>query len=356
MKSALILTNHLHAWAGSEIVTLEVAEELIKKYSVTICANVIANEIIKYADTLGIRTCENPHELDLFDFDFIWSQHSMAPLCKGFQNLENHKGQFFSVHLSPNTSFELIGLSFASGKANAILANSEETKARIHQIIGKEVPVINFNNAAPSKFENNADPIETKSKPSRILIVSNHLPQELKEAANLLAASGIKIEIFGIGQENYKRISPDDIDRNDAVISIGKTVQYSILGQRPCYCYDHFGGPGWITRENFVQALAFNFSGRCCNTHRDAKRITEEILTGYKNAHEDVIFLQKTYGSEFNLGKAISKLENKTSKLHFSVRQDDIHGHSSALIRKFYRTAAVLGYEKETKEKSHQSP
>lgn len=346
MRRALILTNHLHAWAGSEVVALEVAEELQRReYSVTICANVIAADIIELAKNLNIQTSENPGNIDLFDFDFIWSQHSIAPLCKGFENLQNHQGIFISAHLSPNTSFELIGLAFASGKANAILSNSEETRVRIHQIIGAEVPIINFNNAAPPAFINHRRQENYKKKPDHILIASNHITKEIEDAVTILSKSGVTIKIFGICQENYRRITPSDIESSDAVVSIGKTVQYSIMGQRPCFCYDHFGGPGWITRDNIKRALAFNFSGRCSNNRRSGDLIASEILNGYAKAQQEATILSVAYDNIFDLSKTISTLENKTKKLYFQAQHDFLSIHSAALLRQYYRSTAILSRE-----------
>ena len=45
-KRALVLTNHLHSFTGSEVVAMEVAEELVDLgYSVDLGANVISTEM-----------------------------------------------------------------------------------------------------------------------------------------------------------------------------------------------------------------------------------------------------------------------------------------------------------------------
>ncbi|WP_416914340.1 hypothetical protein [Seohaeicola sp.] len=62
------------------------------------------------------------------------------------------------------------------------------------------------------------------------------------------------------------------------VLTIGKSVQYAMAARRPVYVYDRFGGPGWITSENFKNAEKFNFSGRCVGQEKRAEEIASEIL------------------------------------------------------------------------------
>jgi len=52
-----------------------------------------------------------------------------------------------------------------------------------------------------------------------------------------------------------------------------------MAARRPVYVYDRFGGPGWITSENFKNAEKFNFSGRCVGQEKSAEEIASEILT-----------------------------------------------------------------------------
>lgn len=64
----------------------------------------------------------------------------------------------------------------------------------------------------------------------------------------------------------------------DAVLTIGKTVQYSLSMGIPCYIYDHFGGEGWLTPETFDREAFYNFSGRSTKRFVGGDLITDELL------------------------------------------------------------------------------
>ena len=321
MYRALVLTNHLHAWGGSEVLSLEVAEVLSKNYQVTVCANVVGNEIFSLYKDTEITITNNPSEVDLRDFQFIWSQHLVMPLCRGFQHLDKFDGIINSIHLSPYEPFELAALTYAPAIGAKIIANSAETSLRIKQLLKHEVHIENLSNAAPNKFFEEIKYLpQNVLKPQSICIVSNHIPSELREAAKLLQEDGINVQAFGIGQKNYKRLTKEDVQNFDAIISIGKTVQYGILSRRPVYCYDRFGGPGYITPNNINKALAHNFSGRCCGRKLTPLELKTEILENFKDFLSDVNLLTESFKDKFSLEKFIEKISvHKTEILPDSV-------------------------------------
>ncbi|MCP1222552.1 hypothetical protein NKW45_11925 [Acetobacter orientalis] len=115
-----------------------------------------------------------------------------------------------------------------------------------------------------------------------ILIVSNHIPNEVMEAKSLLEAEDFKLHILGESGKS-ELISPELLSNYDAIISIGKTVQMSILSGIPIYCYDHFGGPGWLRPHNIAQASRFNFSGRGFDEKKTSHTIYSEIKSYNSN-------------------------------------------------------------------------
>lgn len=56
----------------------------------------------------------------------------------------------------------------------------------------------------------------------------------------------------------------------------------------PVYCYDRFGGCGWITSTNIEEASKFNFSGRCTNRKLTVNEIVEEIKENYNIAKSNI--------------------------------------------------------------------
>ena len=317
MKRALVLTNHLHAWAGSEIVSLEVSEVLInQEYETCLVANVVAPDIYEIGNEIGATVSNEPSKFDLRDFDFVWGQHFVAPLCKGFAQLDEFSGSFNSVHLSPFESFELAALSYTKRIGANIVTNSTETLNKIKSFYNNLLSIHNLNNATTHQFVESKK-YETNQVESikNILIVSNHIPNEVIEACQILEKKGLIIAAFGKGQKNYMRIKKEHIKKFDVIISIGKTVQYGILSRRPVFCYDRFGGPGYITEKNFPKALEYNFSGRCSNRKLSAKDLSDEILNGYEKAKKSVNDVFDLSSNIFDLDLFIKKLSHVKTKL-----------------------------------------
>ena len=337
MKRAVVLTNHLHAWAGSEILALEVSEVLSETYEVSLVANVIANEIYTLFENHRINVSNEPHKFDLREFDFVWSQHFVAPLCRGFSDLENFSGSFNSIHLSPYEPFELASLVFSKPLGANLVSNSQETAQQIRSFYANSPKIHNLNNATKDDFAEK-EILETQTfKPiESVLIVSNHIPEEVIRAAENLMQLGVTVAAFGLGQENYSRLSKHDIQKFDVVLTIGKTVQNAILARRPVYCYDRFGGPGYIQRENFKTSLDFNFSGRCCGRKLDAKQLCDEIVSGYDDALKGVNDLFNLGSELFDLKRFLMNLSEQKSKL--SVKELDTQPiiQQAELIRNLY--------------------
>jgi hypothetical protein len=96
-----------------------------------------------------------------------------------------------------------------------------------------------------------------------VLLISNHPPQEAVEALDILEKYGVRVRLVG-RNGYYRRVTPDLLARTSAIISIGKSVQYAIAQGIPAYVYDRYGGPGYLSAENYDKAEYYNFSGRCC--------------------------------------------------------------------------------------------
>ena len=71
------------------------------------------------------------------------------------------------------------------------------------------------------------------------------------------------------------------------MISIGKSVIYAIAQRRPVFMYDHFGGDGWLTRDNFATNLYHNFSGRPRLRRLAPDALAAELLSGYGAAAQE---------------------------------------------------------------------
>jgi hypothetical protein len=88
-------------------------------------------------------------------------------------------------------------------------------------------------------------------------MISNHISVE----AEMLLDTYKNIHVIGEGKEQCL-VDATRLKDADSVISIGRTVYLALCLNIPIYCFDHFGGPGWITWDNFLKHEKFNYSGR----------------------------------------------------------------------------------------------
>lgn len=54
----------------------------------------------------------------------------------------------------------------------------------------------------------------------------------------------------------------------------------------PLYCYDHFGGPGYININNIEHSTYFNFSGRPERQKRSAQWLYADLINSYAKTKE----------------------------------------------------------------------
>jgi hypothetical protein len=282
---ALVLTHHLSALGGSELVAIEVANALANHgATVTIHAPFFDPEFLKNVFRDGVEFVEAAEDIALVDFDLVYSHHQVlsALIVAQFASFYGAGRLPYIVcnHLSGHEPFEFPGPFIEAEVVDEIWCNSAETKRALVRFGERFEDARIVPNPAPAGFM--AEPAPGAGL-KKILSISNHLPNEVAEALDILAGHGIAVE--RIGRPNHaRRVMPDDIKGADALISIGKSVQYALIAHRPVYCYDWFGGPGWLTADNFDAVADHNFSGRCSRSARSAKQIADEILIGFEGA------------------------------------------------------------------------
>jgi hypothetical protein len=268
----------------------------------------------------------------LSEYDIVYCQHSM--LLRLFSTQPDNiifgssRPLFVYNHLSPYERFELPGGLSEALTADLILANSPETATVIASFGRAFRNVEVMPNPAPIGFAVGRTP-RTAKRLERLLVVSNHLPPEALEAINSLSSQGIDVHKIGI-PERPRRLSPEDLHKVDAVMTIGKTVQYAIRAACPVYIYDHFGGPGWLTSENFTKAEAVNFSGRDTPTHKTAQDIAQDLLKLPETAVEAVAECPHRFQLENWIERLVALAARPRTKRDLSA---EIHCFSQELLR-----------------------
>jgi len=330
----LILTNHLSQFGGSEIVALEAADEFRNAgCQVTIVSGYIDQPVKSELQNMGIPflLVDEFHNRD--GFDIIWSQHHLLSylISKWGSDIISNS-YIVSVSLSAFHPLEVPGA--VADVADIILANSPETARKLTEFGIHPDRVKVFYNAAPNSFLRECNPSETLKK---LLIISNHAPPEVLDASAILHSRNISVDHIG-KPYNQARITPATIGNYDALLTIGKSVQYAILSGIPVYIYDHFGGPGWLSLNNSHDAEDFNFSGRCCNRILSGRDIADEITDGYSAALEAIQVIKDRVSSKYLLHNYVSEvLSLAKQRVQRSIPQD-----MSSLLRREGATCGEL--------------
>ncbi len=286
-SKVLLLTGQLFQWAGSELVIFELAEECMRRgASVTVHASYSEPDFCANFHTIGAHFEPDREAISLRDFDVVYCQHQIIT-CFLDQLLDIPAAKLPLIvygHLSPFAAIEFPGPQIESLFGDAFLCNSQETMSKMRELGLDHTRLRLMPNPAPDAFF--AVPVNERML-SRILVVSNHLPDEVRSSFKLLEADGVMVTFVGLHGTRV-RVTPELIAEHDAIISIGKTVQYALAAKRPVYVYDHFGGPGWLSEGNFTKAAEHNFSGRCCNRKITAEILKDEIRSGFDTAVADL--------------------------------------------------------------------
>jgi hypothetical protein len=321
-KNILITQNQLYNYSGSEIVTLELIEHFIDEgWGVTVLTHFYGGVIKEYLEQLQVEviltTSKESAELSNKDFDIIWVHHyTLVPSL--LEDLDHSNTKFIFHHMSSVHSLEAMQQPEAESQlADIVLFNSHETADYMFKNTpyAKDTNSLVFNNPAPDSFMQNNKNSDTLQK---IAIISNHPPEELKEAADILITKGIEVDFIGRTENGkVKRVTPQLISAYDVIITIGKTVQYSILSGIPIFCYDWFGGPGYLNTNNIETASKLNFSGRGFN-RMSSSQIAKKIVVEYEKSVSDIHSIKRDIGKEYTLSEKLyevrKRIENQKSK------------------------------------------
>lgn len=252
----ILLTNReLVHLGGSELVTVELAEEMMRQgHEVTIYSPRIGGGAL---DTSHL--CTTTSEPDTSAFDLLWIHHNLLIHRLGFKKRPGQRIVF--NHMSSWVPLEWPRLpGYEMQLADLVLANSPETRDKLVSLGLSRVEL--FQNPAPIAFDGVGGGREYA------LFISNHRPEELeREAARL----DIPIRFIGKGHEEV-RVTPAALAGARFVVANGKSVQYAMRAGVPVFLYDSFGGPGW----GAMSGEYWNFSGR------GAERVAPSLMHSFE--------------------------------------------------------------------------
>lgn len=321
-KPRVLMTNLMLAgYSGSELHTLDMAKEFIKHgWDVTCFTLVLSEPIRGLLHHAGVKTVEFPNinSLDTH-YDLLFAQHHVVSDFIAAQASITFDRILVSI-LGPHTFHEQ--LPELAANADLIVYVSEECReARKEEAAISTAPYYIFPNYAHEGFASLPERTYPAS-PQKIAIVSNHLPQELVE---LKDKPNLPFSIETIGWNGYSRLTSSGmLSQYDCVITIGRTVLDCFSGSIPLYCYDQFGGPGYISPDEVEKHAYSNFSGRSVNRKLTSDELIEDIISGYPQAITNLSHLREYANQYHNLSHNFDALLDILNLRPISITQRNI--------------------------------
>lgn len=295
----LVLNHFFGEFTGSEINALQLCVALREAGHVAdIGTFELRGPLLERARSHGIDV------LDLveddgppLDYEVIWAHHAPLLTHVVFRRILAPCRVVFSS-LSPLTAMESPPTYVAD--LPRVLAHSPYN---VDYLLGLGLPeerIHYFPNFASEAFFARQRPAQAGGL-GRIVVVSNHPPDEVRQMAATARQDGLTVDFIG---QDHRTVYVDEtvLPAYDLVISIGKTVSYALAQRVPVYCYDHFGGPGYLDADNFERARHGNFCGRSFWRTLTAAELYADIRTGYAAVTDATLdFLQAKARTLFSL-------------------------------------------------------
>lgn len=308
-KPTVLITNlYLASRSGSELHVLTLARAFVDAgWDVTYYTLVYAFPLQKEFMQSGIKVVVFGSESRLDShYDVLFAQHRLVSEYLWALGRRTFGKVVVSI-LGVVTDHEAPP-SFIH-QADMIVLVSQEALNEVHQLdVGASAKEVVFLNYAEQIYFDAAR-FNHSIVLKRIAVVSNHVPAEVRELKHLALKRGISIDYYGL-EDCSIDITPDVLITYDVVISIGRTAQCCFAAQVPFYCYDLFGGPGYITPDNYYRHEYANYSGRSEPTKRSADSLLNDICDGYSRAVKNLTAMQmiakQRYDFSTNFAQMIS--------------------------------------------------
>ena len=308
----ILFTNlFLASRTGSELHTLTLAKLFRRAGWEVTCFTLLQGYPLQPEfETAGIKVLTLGQEAELLDnYDVFYAQHRLVS-----EHVWNIPGITFGkviVSILGIVTDEELPPCFY-GEADGFVFVSEESRDSTlasHQLT---VPNMVFPNYAESEYFTASSNASTALR--RIAVLSNHPPKEVLDLVGVGSQHNVSVDVYGYETRSVE-VTPELLSHYDVVISIGRSVQLCLAAGVPIYCYDQFGGPGFITPNNLDKHAHNNFSGRSEPVKRTAEELYEDIVGGYSSAIANSDTLRQLAKDRYELGPLFSGLTSFIQEL-----------------------------------------
>lgn len=332
MKRVLFTGFHFDGWHGSMLHICEIAQYLTEQGYECFCASVSISENIKaYVQLRGLKLF---HILDVpleYDYDIVWAYHFpiLATLLeKGLKYQKIHLGclsSFCPIEFLPPYYKDCALTTVISQEAKDVLVSNYHFEEEYLKVVP---------NLLPNSFCEASEYVFLHEELSKVAVVSNHIPKELRELSDYL--ENIQIDYYGVETAHYTPITPDILAEYDCVISIGKTIIYALGMGITAFEYDKFGGCGYITPENYALEEYYNYSGRGSGERQSAQLLAHNILTGYKraclNAQKMQFIAKERYLLSHQVSEILALIEKAPQTVISPLKYNLFYAHAQSFI------------------------
>lgn len=310
MKTILMTNAYIKDFTGSEIDTVTLGNYFTEMgYFVDIFTLEKGFPLLDIVNK-NVRVLDySDNEKLLNEYDYVWAHH--FPLLDYLIFHKKIRAKYIHyVSLSSYANFEAYPEYYQDLSLISILSK-EAKKLSIEE--GYDGNIINIFPNYIQKKELMDHYIDKSNNIQKVCIVSNHVPQELEDTKTIFESKGIQLDIYG-KNHIYKIINAQLLSTYDVVVSIGKTVNLAIALGIPCYVYDHFGGDGYITKDNIKNSFDYNFSGRYLKKTQTREEIVSCIINEYNNCLKDLEYCKLFARDNFLLENQVDKAMNQMHK------------------------------------------
>ena len=319
-RPSILFTNmFLVARTGSELHLAELARRFSELgWDVTFYTLVSGYPICAELEKLGAKIVVYGEEDQLAaHYDVLFAQHHMVSDYV-WTNLGISFDKVVVSILGAVTLYEKLPL--FSDDSDLILAVSPEAlDAFSEKSNGIETMV--FTNYATDDYfaANRSEPLP--EKPQKIAVISNHTVDEVRALANLVDETQT-IDYFGYETEAVE-VTPELVASYDLIVTIGRTVICCFATCTPVYCYDQFGGPGYIDPAEAEKHAYANFSGRSDPARRSGEELYADIMDGYGEAVGHLEELRSEAETRYRFDALFDRFYEKLSTLPARTRGRD---------------------------------
>ncbi|MFA3760684.1 glycosyltransferase [Yersinia sp. 2466 StPb PI] len=333
MPNVLITTHQLLNLQSEALVTLELIEYFISKgWQVDVTAQSYGGDCQKelekrhYGNQLIISDQQDYEWSN--DYQIIWIQNSVLSSSL-LTCLEQQGTDAFIVwsHTAAGTDLP-VNVAMENRLADLILARTPQHRVTLSQT-GLNAEKLGFGHWVPQRY---CSPLchELNNSLSRVLVLSQQLPDDIGVFLDALSAAGIDCDAM-----EYRQLTPEIVASFDVVITAAEGATLALCMGIPVFIYGERGGNGYVDHANMASLIDEGFLGVNGGKTFELSEIIAALREGYSaaqlfSASQQPLFIDK-YGFESQSVRWLSTTNSTQRKQISEQEASQLRLHSRVL-------------------------